>query len=132
MGCSGLTMLHHLTGGSWGLVIRRPLESGASTVLPLALLFLPLALGVSTLYPWAHGESSGHEAALETTAYLNERFFLIRAAVYFVVWIALALLLSGWSNRQDLTSDPGAESPLADACRARHRPPFPRWIVFGD
>ncbi len=106
LGCSGLTMLHHLTGGSWGLVIRRPLESGASTVLPLALLFLPLALGVSTFYPWARGESSGHEAALETTAYLNERFFLIRAAVYFVVWIALALLLNGWSNRQDLTSDP--------------------------
>ena len=41
LGCVGLTMLHHLVGGSWGLVIRRPLESGAMNVLPLALLFLP-------------------------------------------------------------------------------------------
>jgi hypothetical protein len=105
LGCSGLTMLHHLTGGSWGLVIRRPLESGAATVLPLALLFLPLAFGVSTLYPWARAASSGHEAALESSPYLNEPFFFIRAAVYFVVWITLALLLNGWSNRQDLTSD---------------------------
>ena len=40
-------MLHHLVGGSWGLVIRRPLESGAMNVLPLALLFVPIAFGVS-------------------------------------------------------------------------------------
>jgi hypothetical protein len=105
LGCSGLTMLHHLTGGSWGLVIRRPLESGAATVLPLALLFLPLAFGVSTLYPWARAGSSGHEAAVESSPYLNESFFLIRAAVYFVFWITLALVLNGWSDRQDLTTN---------------------------
>ena len=46
LGCIGLTMLHHLVGGSWGLVIRRPLESGAMNVLPLALLFVPIAFGV--------------------------------------------------------------------------------------
>jgi hypothetical protein len=104
LGSAGLTMLHHLTGGSWGLVIRRPLESGAATVLPLALLFLPLAFGVSTLYPWARGASVGHEAANESSPYLTEAFFLIRAAVYFVVWISLAMILNVLSNRQDRTT----------------------------
>src|SRR5205823_4052753 len=35
LGCLGLTMLHHLVGGSWGLVVRRPMESGGMTLLPL-------------------------------------------------------------------------------------------------
>src|SRR5437773_11675503 len=38
LGCIGFTMLHHLVGGAWGLVIRRPLEAGAVSVVPLALL----------------------------------------------------------------------------------------------
>ena len=44
-------MLHHLVGGSWGLVMRRPLESGAMTLLPLAVLFVPLALGIRGFIP---------------------------------------------------------------------------------
>ena len=77
LGCVGLTMLHHLVGGSWGLVIRRPLESGAMTVLPLTLLFVPIALGVQSLYPWARTESGGHPPGLGHSPYLTESFFLI-------------------------------------------------------
>jgi hypothetical protein len=106
LGCVGLTMLHHLVGGSWGLVIRRPLESGAMNVLPLALLFVPIALGVPSLYPWARVASAGHEAVLEPNPYLNESFFLIRAGLYFVIWIAMAFTINGLSNRQDSAPDP--------------------------
>jgi hypothetical protein len=106
LGCMGLTMLHHLVGGSWGLVIRRPLESGAMNILPLAVLFVPIAFGVQSLYPWARAASAGHELAAEHSPYLTESFFLIRAALYFVIWIAMAVLLNGLSNRQDLKSDP--------------------------
>ncbi len=56
LGSLGLTMLHHLVGGSWGLVVRRPLEAGAATVPLMALLFLPIALGMRALYPWARTE----------------------------------------------------------------------------
>src|SRR5438270_5821423 len=52
LGCVSITMLHHLTGGTWGLIVRRPLEAGAMTLLPLTLLFLPLAFGLKSLYPW--------------------------------------------------------------------------------
>jgi hypothetical protein len=106
LGCVGLTMLHHLVGGSWGLVIRRPLESGAMNVLLLAVLFVPLAFGVHSLYPWARAGSTAHESGIEHSAYLTESFFLIRAGLYFVVWIAMALILNGLSNRQDVNSDP--------------------------
>ena len=53
LGCLGLTMLHHLVGGSWGLLVRRPMESAGMTLLPLAILFLPIALGLPRLYHWA-------------------------------------------------------------------------------
>src|SRR5690349_20854892 len=39
MGCFGLLMLQHLTGGRWGLTIRRMLEAGAVMILPMAVLF---------------------------------------------------------------------------------------------
>jgi hypothetical protein len=39
-----IVMLHHLSGGGWGPMIRRLLETATQT-LPLAILFLPLLLG---------------------------------------------------------------------------------------
>ena len=39
-------MLQHLTGGMWGIVIRRPLES-ATRALPLVfILFAPIFFGI--------------------------------------------------------------------------------------
>ncbi len=106
LGSLGLTMLHHLVGGSWGLVVRRPLESAAMTILPLALLFGPLALDLSQLYPWARPELVSHDRMLQhKSLYLNPGFYLVRTAVYFVVWGALALLLGRLSDAQDRRAD---------------------------
>src|SRR4051794_25452169 len=46
LGSVAIVMLHHLVGGHWGYPIRRPLESAAMTLPLMALLFLPIALGV--------------------------------------------------------------------------------------
>ena len=105
LGCMGLTMLHHLVGGSWGLVIRRPLEAGGATVPLLALLFLPIALGIPSLYIWARPVGTEGVSTALRAGYLNESLFLLRAAGYFGVWTALAFLLGGWSSRQDHMSD---------------------------
>jgi hypothetical protein len=105
LGCSGFIMLHHLVGGAWGLLIRRPLEAGAATVVPLALLFLPIIVGLHSLYPWAAAQSLGNDPKFVNTSYLNTPNFLLRAGCYFTLWIALALLLSGLSSRQDRASD---------------------------
>jgi hypothetical protein len=105
LGSLGLAMLHHLVGGSWGLVIRRPLEAGAATAPLMAFLFLPVALGMPALYPWARAGAAGNLSAHLKAAYLNEPLFLARAVGYFGVWTVLGLLLAGWSSWQDHRSD---------------------------
>lgn len=52
-GSLALLMLHRLVGGNWGRVIRRPLEAAAATLPALAVLFVPIILGMGWLYPWA-------------------------------------------------------------------------------
>jgi hypothetical protein len=106
LGSLGLLMLHHLVGGSWGLIVRRPMESAGITVLPLGVLFVPLILDLGRLYPWARPGNVAHEAELgHRGIYLNPTFFLVRAVVYFIVWSALAWILSRLSREQDDRSD---------------------------
>jgi hypothetical protein len=107
LGSLGLTMLHHLVGGQWGLPIRRPLEAGMMTLFPMALLFLPLAIGMRVLYPWARLEEVRLDPELlHKTAYLNPYAFDIRAAVYFGLWLLFALLGNRMSRAQDRTAAP--------------------------
>jgi hypothetical protein len=108
LGCLGLTMLHHLVGGGWGLAIRRPMESAGVTLLPLAILFLPIALGLPHLYEWARPDEVAADDILKAkSAYLNPGFFLGRTCGYFVVWLLLALLIDRLSAAQDKRSDFG-------------------------
>jgi hypothetical protein len=102
LGCVAIVALHYLTGGAWGIPIRRPLESGTRTLPLVAILFLPIALGMKHLYPWSRPEVVAHDRLLQAKhAYLNVPFFLGRAAVYFAVWIGLAYFLNRWSLEQD-------------------------------
>ncbi len=106
LGCLGILMLQHVTGGVWGLMVRRLLEAGALTIPFMAVLFIPLAAGIRTLYPWADPALVAHdEVLLHKAPYLNVPFFLVRALLYFAVWSTFAWLLSRWSRRQDETGD---------------------------
>jgi len=107
LGCLALGMVHQLSGGAWGVVIRRPIGA-ASRVLPiLTLLFLPLVFGMSHLYEWTHADLVAADEVLQhKQLYLNTPFFLMRAAFYFVVWNALSYFLNAWSLEQDRTGDP--------------------------
>jgi len=110
MGCLGITMLHHLVGGAWGLPIRRPMEAGAMTMPALAVLFIPLTLGLKGLYRWAVPAEVSADLALKHKAiYLNENAFLLRAGAYFAIWTALAYVLTRLSYRQDRSDSPGAK-----------------------
>jgi len=104
VGCLSLIMINHLTGGAWGAVIRRLLEAGARTIPVLALLFLPIALGVPRIYEWARPEAVAGDPVLRMKQpYLNVPFFLVRAAFFFGAWWMLAHLLSRWSADLDRT-----------------------------
>jgi hypothetical protein len=104
LGCLAILMLHHLVGGAWGAVIRRLLEAGTRTLPLLALLFVPLLFGVHELYIWARPEVVANDPLLQRKSlYLNIPFFTLRAAFYFVVWLAVSYLFNAWSLAQDQT-----------------------------
>jgi hypothetical protein len=106
-------MLHHVTGGAWSFTIRRLAESGAMTLLLMAVLFIPILLGVNQLYLWAQPEHVAESELLQhKVPYLNVPFFIIRAVLYFLVWIVIAYLLNKWSHEQDRTAAPGLSKRL--------------------
>jgi hypothetical protein len=94
LGALTLVMTCNITGARWFDAFRRPAEAIAASAPLFAVLFLPLAFGLSRVYPWAPA------AAGVRRVWLNAPFFLIRAALYFIVWIAAGLLLRRWSLRR--------------------------------
>lgn len=93
LGCVALLMLHHLGGGRWGASVRSLTETAAVTVPLVAVLFVPVALGMSYLYPWAVGGGEHDTVAEAKRIYLNTPFFAARALVFLVVWVGGALLM---------------------------------------
>jgi hypothetical protein len=112
LGSMALLMVQHLSGGAWGVVIRRPLEAATSTLPAMAVLFLPIIPGMHDLYHWTHADALSDPVIAAKAAYLNTPFFLVRAAFYFLVWIAISQLLLKWSKEQDQTGDPIYASKL--------------------
>ncbi len=100
-------MLQHLTGGGWGLVIRRVLEAATRTIPIMAVLFIPVIIGAHSIYhEWAdHEEAAQHPVVQFKTGYLNVPFFTVRAVLYFAIFVTLAFLLNKWSLAQDRTAD---------------------------
>jgi hypothetical protein len=113
VGSLGLAMLNHLTGGLWGLVPRRFHEAAARTLPVMALLFVPVVLGASSLYTWAQPEVVAADELLQRkAAYLNVPFFAARAVLYFAVWGLLGWLVSSWSRQQDAGASPARAGRL--------------------
>src|ERR671927_358262 len=92
VGSLALLMLQHLTGGGWGLVIRRSLEAATRTLPLMAVLFIPVLIGAHSIYhEWMDpAEVAKHPAVQFKTGYLNLPFFTVRAVIYFGIWFALA------------------------------------------
>lgn len=109
LGSMALLMVHALTGGGWGEWLR-PSLLAATRLLPLlAALWLPLLLGIGTLYPWAIDGASAAGPVLPQHWYLNVGFFVVRAAVCFILW--------GWLAH-------GVRARLCDPSRADALPRF--------
>jgi len=107
LGGLALTMLHHMSGGGWGVVLRRIFEASARTLPWMALFFVPLAFGLKDLYPWTDAAMvAGDHILKEKALYLNVPYFLVRAVLYFAIWNGLAFYLTRWSAEQDRTGSP--------------------------
>lgn len=108
LGSMVVAMLHGVTGGAWGLAIRRIAEASFATVPLMALCFVPIALNVTSIYEWADSSIVEHDELLQRkTWWLNVDRWQTCAVVYFGVWIATAALLGLLAPGED----PNTESP---------------------
>lgn len=106
LGSMTTLMIYHLTGGDWGQPVRRWLEAALAPLLLLAVLFLPIAIGLPHLFMWAIGRTElttldGHSQRW----FLNPPFFLLRAGLYLAIWLVLSrLVVRGMRTGRPLTS----------------------------
>jgi hypothetical protein len=117
LGSMAILMIRHLTGGGWGMVIRRILGAGMRTLPVLTILFIPILIAAWTkhMYPWAmplNAVSDDHirehlaKNNFIRQSYLNVSGFFWRAIIYFAIWNVLSFLLSRWSKQTDAPGAP--------------------------
>lgn len=110
LGSMALAILHYLTGGRWGVRLKRVLEAGMMTMPLMAVLFIPIWMNLETLYPWARpGALDASEALHKKAFWLNVPGWTTRIFVYFGVWIFFSWLLAARGKKRDVTGDPKAD-----------------------
>ena len=108
IGIGGLGILHlqYLTGGAWGVVIRRVAEACSRTIPLLVLIFIPIVFGMSDIYDWVHLKASGADKIINWRGWWMEPgWWAFRGFVYLFLFSVMAYLLNNWSRKQDSSTD---------------------------
>ncbi len=114
LGSLAILLIHGLTTGGWGTVIRRYAEAATKT-LPIAFaFFIPVILRVKEIYPWAAANVKD-PIVLKKLPYLNANGFAIRAIVFFVIWSVIASLVRN-KSRQHGGADEKSRTSLQLVC----------------
>ncbi len=107
IGGLGVLLMHHTVGGKWGVTTRRLLEAQMRTLPLIAVLIIPILLGLRYLYPWANHQLVMQTPVLQHKApYLNTPFFIGRTILYFAVFLFWGMRDYRMADRQDQTGDP--------------------------
>ena len=100
-------LLEHCTRAGWSVVARRVAEAIAANVWLMAVLAIPVVLGMHHLYHWSDAAAVAHDPLIEAkVGFLNPTFFMIRLAIYFTIWGVMATFLYRTSLAQDASGDP--------------------------
>ena len=108
-GSVAVLCLQYITGGEWGLMIRRPLGAASRSVWMLAVLVVPMIFGMKQIFFWADPSwPKFHEIQQQKGFYLNPTAFWIRNAVYFAflliwAWRIRVLSLEFYKTRSPFT-----------------------------
>lgn len=106
LGALVMLFVQHMAGGPWGPLIARPLESAATVIPLMALLFVPVLLGAGDLFPWTNAAYvAEHPTVAAKQEYLNMPWFVVRSVAYFAVWIGAAMLYRRGSLDQDAAGE---------------------------
>ena len=113
VGGLALLMVQYLSGGKWGLLLRRPLEA-MSRCLPLIfVLFLPIGIFMKKLYLWAkysdptdafHKGLINHEQLHAITfkhPMLSIPSVWVQTLVCFAIWFTFMYVLNKWGLQRD-------------------------------
>ena len=99
----GFLLIDTVARAAWSVTMRRITETMAATLPFFAVLFIPIiAIGYHELYPWTHESDTVLD---KKRWFLSDGFFMGRAAVYFVIWSILALVMYRASVANDTTDD---------------------------
>jgi hypothetical protein len=115
-------MVQYVTGGKWGLLLRRPLEAMSRT-LPLVFVYwLVPVIWMKRLYLWARiddpagalkagliNEAQAHAIAFKRPM-LNDDMFMLVGAACFCIWLLYSLRLTRLSVARD--KDTAASTPM--------------------
>src|ERR1700761_8792092 len=118
VGGLALLMVQYVSGGKWGLLIRRPLEA-MSRCLPLVfVLFLPIGFFMKQLYLWAKYSNVqealrqgliNHEQA-HAISYKHPMLSVpsvwIQTIVIFAIWFLFMWTLNKWGLQRDADTRP--------------------------
>lgn len=111
LGAMFWVLIHHVADAGWSVGLRRVYENLTRGLAPLAVLFVPVLVGIYTgnLHNWYEfvggpeppaGSHEAHQWHVKHL-YFSPAFFVARVAVYFAVWLAYSFMMRRWSARQD-------------------------------
>ena len=125
LGCLFFVMVHHITRSEYGVVLRRIPETYASFIYIFAILFIPILIGVETLYLWTDEELLATDKLIAgKSPYLNLPFFIARNVLYFTVWSYMGYKLYKNSVAMDKSGDWGLDT-------AQRKIAGPGLFIFG-
>lgn len=88
IGALAVLQTSYLVRAGWTRDLHVPLTIAVLTLPAMALLFIPVLLGMSHVYPWASGNI---DLPSFKAAYLTPWFFILRTILYFAIFTALGL-----------------------------------------
>jgi hypothetical protein len=108
VGALVLLLATNIVRADWVAPLRGAAGAAAGTLPLLGLLFVPVALGLPRLYPWAGlpgAVPAGSYPDPEVLrVYLNGPAFVLRSLLYFGIWIATLAALRRWPGRRRAVS----------------------------
>lgn len=120
-----MLMLQYVSGGKWGMILRRPLEAMSRTLPVVALMFLPILLFSKHLYQWAafptqatvnnalaHGWVTLEQALClrDKRSMLSPGPVWVQMIIVFGVLLTFTYLLNKWSLQRDADPNRGTEA----------------------
>jgi hypothetical protein len=123
LGAMFFVVIQHLSRAGWSVVVRRIAEFTMWTMPLMLVLFLPIAFWAKNIFPWIHIDPG--DVILEKKApYLSLNFFMIRATIYFAIWLGIGW----WFYKTSVGQDDGKR---IDDTRKFWAMSAPAVILFG-